>query len=149
MSLAPSTCGKPAGGTVGKSTGNVGHLAENLPHGRYASPEPMRHDGIWEPTRYRPLPSARGRAIDDESGQLANGRSPKFNGRRQPSIDGTSRMLLNRGVPQACESENTTLIVCCDLRRKWRGRKSQLTLMARPFAALTRGLPQRGKCVSC
>jgi hypothetical protein len=54
----PSTCGKAAGGTVGKSTGNVGHLAEYLPHGRYASPEPMRHDGIWEPTRYRPLPSA-------------------------------------------------------------------------------------------
>ena len=34
MSIAPSTCGKAAGGTVGKSTGNAGHLAENLPHGR-------------------------------------------------------------------------------------------------------------------
>jgi hypothetical protein len=38
----------------------------------------------------------RGRVIDDESGPTGNGRSPKLNGRRQPSIDGTSRM--NREV---------------------------------------------------
>src|ERR1035438_2051672 len=49
-------------------------------------------------------------------------------------------------VAQRCSG---TLIVCCDLRRKWRERKSQLTLTARPFAALTRGLPQQGKCVNC
>jgi hypothetical protein len=35
----------------------------------------------------------RGRIIDDESGQLATGRSPKLNGRRQPSIDGASRTM--------------------------------------------------------
>ena len=36
----------------------------------------------------------RGRVIDDEiDGPTGNGRSPKFNGRRQPSIDGTSRMM--------------------------------------------------------
>src|SRR6202035_4515553 len=31
-------------------------------------------------------------ALGAASGPTGNGRSPKFNGRRQPSIDGTSRM---------------------------------------------------------
>ena len=44
----------------------------------------------------------RERVIDDELGQLATGRSPKFNGRRQPSIDGTSRMMREYQV-RICE----------------------------------------------
>src|SRR3981081_235659 len=44
----------------------------------------------------------RGRLIDDESGQLVTGRSLKFNGRRQPSFDGTSRMMREYQV-RICE----------------------------------------------
>jgi hypothetical protein len=44
----------------------------------------------------------RGRAIDDEIGPTGNGRSPKFNGRRQPSTDGTSRMMREYQV-RICE----------------------------------------------
>jgi hypothetical protein len=44
----------------------------------------------------------RGRVIEDESGQLANGRSLELNGRRQPSIDGTSRMMREYQV-RICE----------------------------------------------
>src|SRR5215510_12343827 len=44
----------------------------------------------------------RGRVIDDESGPTGNGRSPKLNGRRQPSIDGTSRMMREYQV-RICE----------------------------------------------
>ena len=44
----------------------------------------------------------RGQVIDDELGPTGNGRSPKFNGRRQPSIDGTSRMMREYQV-RICE----------------------------------------------
>jgi len=44
----------------------------------------------------------RGRAIDDESGQLATGGARSSNGRRQPSIDGTSRMMREYQV-RICE----------------------------------------------
>src|ERR1700688_3529579 len=39
----------------------------------------------------------------DAKGKGTNGRSPKFNGRRQPSIDGTSRMMREYQV-RICES---------------------------------------------
>src|SRR6202171_3009749 len=38
----------------------------------------------------------------DAKGKGTNGRSPKFNGRRQPSIDGTSRMMREYQV-RICE----------------------------------------------
>src|SRR5450756_1568206 len=44
----------------------------------------------------------RGRAIRRRIGPTGNGRSPKFNGRRQPSIDGTSRMMREYQV-RICE----------------------------------------------
>ena len=44
----------------------------------------------------------RGRVIDDEFGPTGNGRSPKLNGRRQHSIDGTSRMMREYQV-RICE----------------------------------------------
>src|ERR1700682_45636 len=44
----------------------------------------------------------RGRVIDDESGQLATGGARIFSGRRQPSIDGTSRMMREYQV-RICE----------------------------------------------
>src|SRR5450756_1244232 len=44
----------------------------------------------------------RGRAIRRRIGPTGNGRSPKFNGRRQPSIDGTSRMIREYQV-RICE----------------------------------------------
>ena len=44
----------------------------------------------------------RGRVIDVELGQPATGGAQNFSGRRQPSIDGTSRMMREYQV-RICE----------------------------------------------
>ena len=50
----------------------------------------------------RPISIPVERAIAIWLGSTGNGRSPKFNGRRQPSIDGTSRMMREYQV-RICE----------------------------------------------
>ena len=72
----------------------------------------------------------RGRGIEDESGQLANGRSLELNGRRQPSIDGTSRMMREYQVR-----------ICERLRVKFPGptRHSRLNWAVRVMSGLPPG----------
>ena len=70
----------------------------------------------------------RGQVIDDEIGPTGNGRSPKLNGRRQPSIDGTSRMMREYQVR-----------ICERLRVKFPGPTRQSRHFDR--VPLTSGLP--------
>ena len=92
------------------------------------------------PVHWAGMSEMGGQVIDDEFGPTGNGRSPKLNGRRQPSIDGTSRMMREYQVR-----------ICERLRVKFPGPTRQ----SRHFdpASLTSGLRwivlQKSFCISC
>src|ERR1700731_3392822 len=69
-------------------------------------------------------------------GATGKGRSPKFNGRRQPSIDGTSRMMREYQV-RICERLGVKFPGPTRQTRKWRAIRgeSALTRWSQPVDA--------------
>src|SRR5438445_12596789 len=81
----------------------------------------------------------RGRAIAFEIGSTGNGRNPMFNGRRQPSRGGTSRMIKHPLLP----SSRRPVIARRPLQVNAGGRRSYFE--ARPdVVALTKELSAAG-----